>query len=1527
MLRNVLNFIVAVISCLLLIQGCAGVVNKAKNAEKNNDWKEAINLYNKALKENAQDSKIEQLLKKAKRKGYKYYISQAKNELSSENFKKSLRLTNNALQIRPESQEAKKLKKSTVESFKDAQLSAIRKKISEEKYLSASELAKKCIKRWPNLSEASALFTAAQEPLNRVKSIKAKAAELESNGKRAEALKLYRRCLRLVKDYTAAADAVERIESEMQSDMHLARSYAFEHEQRYKKALKAVEKSGNYEQQRRDILEDLADLEDHRYFISKLTAHFEGYKGKTGPIKQKLTMKISIDDNVYEKSPDKNGLVAIKIPQGDKLKLESLEIGKKEMQAAIPNLEWDMHQSVLPWYGPAFEIYVPSSGKLLSRVHYNNALIEVYEKDGKIDARKKSASGIKMPYEKYLDAYPHSRISEMIEYKNSLDKQIEKWDKKSENLWQSAEDLLETSPLNGIVPAYKAICLNPDLTTNEYRIAELLNALVSEGFHKMAHSLAVLPVEVFPEEPECYRWAGKYKEILNEPSEAASFYNKALKLGKQKNNLDEARKAMLKLAELKRRTGQYDSAIESARKFLEGASKNRAEAVQAVMSTLLDANRKSEAVQLLLAEANKDPMVLAQSKDNFWLLIKNDHESKALKIVERLSETLKDMIDKDTNIRWKWVEIASLGPLVENKPQEAIDIFRLIIDSKRNLTQKLSGLQRLASLLKEQGELHLSKQIMKERVNVARKRLGGKNDKEVRFSLIEALYDAGAYDDAWKELEKASKKYHESKKYSRLRQKLLAQKEIHEMLRKQAALNKNKALVDYLESCKERINYSALDEILNKLISSQPNQPEWAIRLAVSKRKQGLPKKSLSIIENSLHNSPNNKELLLEKGRSLAELNEYSKAIKVLSNFKKDNLKAQDLVLLGKMHSAIGNYSNALSAYDKANQKNKEIHIPNYEQVKQLRKTKIDAENSDNLDLLIEYARLLETVGESSSAKSKYNKIMKLHGSKVKAKISYAEFLSRSDNQEKALKILNNALNQSGSEKAKNRVRQAIGRINRRPIVEKNMNKGKSQLWRGKAQQAIKTYRSITEIDPNNAEAFYYLGQAYEAAGSEMTDKAKSAYQKSLALRPGMSRTVKALESLQEIESDLRKLAAYPKDHEAALSIARSYKSRGWMLKAENLALQVLEDQPKHEDALNFLYEVYQRWTFHGRNRAQEAIEIAERRLENYPRSKDAKADLAWACLRADRISRGLSLIKDLLAIAPKKERYLNIKASLLSEVEKNSQAIELYQEILNHNPKSDYVYRNMGLTYKKLNQFKKAENLIRRAYVLDKDDATIVRSYANICMKQGKYHKAAKLFREGLEINSRSLYAREGLAYVHLHLGDSDKSLSLANEIKLVPDGRVSAFKIKYYNALIHDNFEKANNIKSKIVKYLKRRVKKFPDEVDILKSYASACLRYQINTDKALDITRKLKSSDIEGVDVLHIWARIVNDIATNKDLNYLKSINSKQPWNSSVQKTLAYWYYMNDYENKAVDIIQDILKEENSFYYKTLLCEIKH
>jgi len=141
--------------------------------------------------------------------------------------------------------------------------------------------------------------------------------------------------------------------------------------------------------------------------------------------------------------------------------------------------------------------------------------------------------------------------------------------------------------------------------------------------------------------------------------------------------------------------------------------------------------------------------------------------------------------------------------------------------------------------------------------------------------------------------------------------------------------------------------------------------------------------------------------------------------------------------------------------------------------------------------------------------------------------------------------------------------------------IAANIGRAESLTGLGDARKAVGPARLVTEIEPQNAEAWEALGDAYLHEQLQEHHKAQAAFRKVLELRPGdreaALKLARALSFAKEVEQAIEVLEGLvekdPDDMAVLVKLAESYYAIRKLDKAMSLVEKALDADPEDSEA------------------------------------------------------------------------------------------------------------------------------------------------------------------------------------------------------------------------------------------------------------------------------------------------------------------------------------------------------------------------
>lgn len=112
-------------------------------------------------------------------------------------------------------------------------------------------------------------------------------------------------------------------------------------------------------------------------------------------------------------------------------------------------------------------------------------------------------------------------------------------------------------------------------------------------------------------------------------------------------------------------------------------------------------------------------------------------------------------------------------------------------------------------------------------------------------------------------------------------------------------------------------------------------------------------------------------------------------------------------------------------------------------------------------------------------------------------------------------------------------------------------------------------------------------------------------------------------------------------------------------------------------------------------------------------------------------------------------------------------QAIKSYLDAISIDKKFFKAYSNLGVAYKMLGQFKKAENIYIKALKLNQDNGVIFNNLGNVYMQMNRLKDAEFFYLKAIKIYPDYEEAYYNLGQVYYFTGETNKALQTRNTLE----------------------------------------------------------------------------------------------------------------------------------------------------------------
>lgn len=233
---------------------------------------------------------------------------------------------------------------------------------------------------------------------------------------------------------------------------------------------------------------------------------------------------------------------------------------------------------------------------------------------------------------------------------------------------------------------------------------------------------------------------------------------------------------------------------------------------------------------------------------------------------------------------------------------------------------------------------------------------------------------------------------------------------------------------------------------------------------------------------------------------------------------------------------------------------------------------------------------------------------------------------------------------------------------------------------------------------------------------------------------------------------------------------------------------EALEEQNNHslpdpKDKAHLLAMVDEARSLEVKGQFEKAIQKYEEILKQDPDNKMALFPAGLIYANTGKPEKALGIFQKLVELDPENydtKNSLGLTYDFLGMPEK---AIQEYKEALQINPKVAYIHYNLGNVYLKTNVLNLAVKEFQKMRSLSNDPVVISMALGNlggIHLRQRRFKKALKKFKESIKFNSVNHDAHISLADTYNILGELDKSI---NEWKTIvdlwPDDYIACYRL----------------------------------------------------------------------------------------------------------------------------------------------------
>jgi len=289
--------------------------------------------------------------------------------------------------------------------------------------------------------------------------------------------------------------------------------------------------------------------------------------------------------------------------------------------------------------------------------------------------------------------------------------------------------------------------------------------------------------------------------------------------------------------------------------------------------------------------------------------------------------------------------------------------------------------------------------------------------------------------------------------------------------------------------------------------------------------------------------------------------------------------------------------------------------------------------------------------------------------------------------------------------------------------------------------------------------------------------------------------------AIEQLEMAIK---AYPNDAEAYYLLGEGYGNQGRWKEMNEMFDKSLELSPKFENQIKHSREKYWVTNFNsGVNRVNNgnvegAIKQFKICIDIDPNRIEAYRNLAVSYLRADSLQAAKKVYDEALKIKPD-DKELLLQAAQVNFTLKNYQAvIDLMKKILEKEPENTDAIVNIALAYDFLGEKEKAMAEYENALKRNPNDKDLLFNLGRLYYLNHDYEKAVEMFSRVIELNPEDYDSNLNVGNAYLSMGDNYRKQLVAKDEKGEGVTKEEYDKLKSFYQKAIPYLEKAISIKN---------------------------------------------------------------------------------------------------------------------------------
>lgn len=340
--------------------------------------------------------------------------------------------------------------------------------------------------------------------------------------------------------------------------------------------------------------------------------------------------------------------------------------------------------------------------------------------------------------------------------------------------------------------------------------------------------------------------------------------------------------------------------------------------------------------------------------------------------------------------------------------------------------------------------------------------------------------------------------------------------------------------------------------------------------------------------------------------------------------------------------------------------------------------------------------------------------------------------------------------------------------------VEENkgryFEKGLQEFSAGEYEKARLNFKNILQIDPNDADARYYLGFTFEKM--ENYPKAVNNYREALNQNPSHADAAYRLGQIYILATDFVQaqnmiaiLQAQPGRQAQTYTLQAAMSARQGDKAAAMLdARRALDSSPNYKDAVVLLSAIYL-----SQENADEAVKLLSSALQAEPQDQDFNSLLAQAYIALDQYAEAEQVMRALVKSNPEVYRHRVNLVALLVERARDDDAIAVLEQAISEQLE---VEESRKAILRILTQGQRFEQAISRVLEWQKTDpreAYLIFAQAELLEHFGRTREAMDIYSRMADWEydtANRLKAKRIIAGKHIEKGEFDEAWPLLEEV-----------------------------------------------------------------------------------------------------------------------------------------------------------------